>query len=61
MFFGNCSDLVIGEWGVMEILPNPYSQTAYDNGGVEIRALQSMDVAIRHPESFCVMRDILTA
>ena len=45
----------------MEILPNPYSQTAYDNGGVEIRALQSMDVAIRHPESFCVMRDILTA
>ena len=61
MFFGNFSDLVIGEWGVMEILPNPYSQTAYDNGGVEIRALQSMDVAIRHPESFCVMRDILTA
>ena len=61
LFFGNFSDLVIGEWGVVEILPNPYSKTAYDNGGVEIRALQSMDVAVRHPESFCVMRDILTA
>lgn len=61
LFFGNWSDLVIGEWGVVELLPNPYSQTAYDNGGVEIRALQSIDVAVRHPESFCRMSDIVTA
>jgi len=54
IFFGNWSDLVIGEWGVVEILPNPYSAAAYDNGGVEIRALQSLDVAVRHPESFVI-------
>ena len=61
LFFGNWGDLVIGEWGVVELLPNPYSATAYDNGGVEIRALQSIDVAVRHPESFCVISDIVNA
>ena len=51
--------MIVGEWGVIEILPNPYSSTAFDNGGVEVRALQSVDLNIRHPESFCVMRDAL--
>lgn len=60
LFFGNWADLLIGEWGVLEILPNPYSATAYDNGGLEIRALQSVDIAVRHPESFCMMNDIIT-
>lgn len=61
IYFGNWADLIIGEWGVVEILPNPYSDTAYDNGGVELRALQSLDIAVRHPESFCVFSDALTA
>jgi hypothetical protein len=61
MFFGNWADLVVGEWGVVEILPNPYSSTAYDNGGLEIRALQSIDIAVRHAESFCMKSDIITA
>lgn len=59
LFFANWSDLIVGEWGVIEILPNPFSSTAFDNGGVEVRALQSLDLNIRHPESFCVMRDAL--
>lgn len=59
IFFGNWADLLVGEWGVLEILPNPYSAAAYDNGGLEIRALQSVDIAVRHPESFCRMADVL--
>lgn len=61
IYFGNWADLIVGEWGVVEILPNPYSDKAYDNGGIEIRALQSLDIAVRHPESFCVFSDALTA
>lgn len=59
VFFANWADMIIGEWGVLEVLPNPYSTTAYDNGGLEIRVLQSLDINIRHPESFCVMNDAL--
>lgn len=59
-FFGDWSELLIGEWGVLEILPNPYG-AAYQQGGIELRALQSIDVAPRHPVSFAVMSDGLTA
>lgn len=61
VLFGNWSDLLIGEWGVLEILPNPYAAGAYEAGAVQIRALQTVDVAVRHAESFAVMKDALTA
>ena len=60
LFFGNWSDIVIGEWGVLEILANPYSDTAFSRGGVEIRAMETMDIAVRHEESFSYFGDILT-
>ncbi len=60
VIFGNWADLLIGEWGVLEILPNPYASGAYEAGAVQIRAMQTIDVAVRHAESFAVMRDALT-
>lgn len=60
LFFGAWSEVVIGEWGVLEIVPNPYDAAAYKNGGVLLRALQSVDVAIRHAASFATMSDALT-
>jgi HK97 family phage major capsid protein/HK97 family phage prohead protease len=61
VFFGDFSQILLGEWGVLEILPNPYDSTAYKQGGVLIRAMQSVDVAVRHPQAFAVMSDALTA
>lgn len=54
--FGNWSDLIIGEWGAIEILPNPYS-AGYNAGSIDIRALQSVDVKLRHPASFAAITD----
>lgn len=61
VFFGAWSELLIGEWGVMEIVPNPYDAAVYKSGGVLLRVLQSVDVAVRHAASFAVMSDALTA
>ncbi|MGE0105707.1 MAG: phage major capsid protein [Thiomonas sp.] len=61
VLFGNWSDLLIGEWGVLEILPNPYASGVYEAGAVQVRAMQTIDVAVRHAESFVVMKDALTA
>lgn len=58
--FGNWNELIIGEWGVLEILPNPYG-SGYNNGSVDIRALQSVDLGVRHAKSFAAMTDALTA
>lgn len=59
VIFGNWSDLIIGEWGTLEILPNPYG-AGFNSGALDIRAMQTVDVAVRHPESFAAMTDALT-
>jgi len=61
IFFGNWSELLIGEWGVLEIMPNPYDATLFKQGGVLLRAMQSVDIAVRHAASFATMSDALTA
>ena len=60
LFFGAWSELLIGEWGVLEIVPNPYASTVYQSGGVLLRALQSLDIGVRHGASFATMSDALT-
>lgn len=50
MVFGNFSDVVIGEWGVLELAMNPYANFAAAITG--IRAIQTVDVGIRHAASF---------
>lgn len=60
VIYGNWSDLVIAEWGVMEILPNPYG-TGFAAGSIQLRALQSVDINARHVASFAAKTDALTA
>jgi len=53
--------LAFPQWGSpLDILVNPYG-SSYAAGNVEIRAMSSLDIGIRHPESFAVMKDALTA
>lgn len=49
-FFGDWSQLMIGMWGGLDLLVDPY--TASTTGTVRIVALQSMDVAVRHAVAF---------
>ena len=50
MIFGDFSQVVIGEWGMLEIALNPYASfTAAITG---IRAIQSVDIGIRQAAAF---------
>ena len=59
VIFGNFADLVMGLWGGLELMVNPYALAS--SGGVKVHAFQDADVAVRHPESFAAMLDALTA
>lgn len=50
-FFGNWGDLVLGFWSGLDLMVDPYSNST--SGTVRVVALQDVDVACRHPESFC--------
>ena len=55
VFFGNWSELLIGMWGGLDLMVNPYALDT--SGGVRIVALQSTDIAVRHPVSFAFNND----
>jgi len=50
MIFGDFSQVVIGEWGMLEIALNPYASFAAAITG--IRAIQSVDVGVRQAAAF---------
>jgi len=56
--FGNWQELIIGLWGVLDLMVDPYSQST--SGTVRVVALQDVDIAVRHASSFAAMVDALT-
>lgn len=52
IIFGNRSDVLIGMWGVLDVMPDTATKAA--SGGLVLRVFQDVDVAVRHAESFCI-------
>lgn len=59
IIYGNWNDLMIGEWGVIEIIADPFSLKK--QGMIELTSFMMADVAVRRAESFAAMKDALTA
>lgn len=59
--YGDFSDLMIGYWSQVDILPNPYESAAYAKGNVQLRAMMTADVALRHAASFAYTFSTLAA
>ncbi len=55
LYFGNFADLLVGFFGGLDLVVDPY--TASTTGTVRVVALQSMDVAVRHAVSFAKGND----
>jgi len=55
LYFGDFSQLLIGMFGGLDIVVDPY--TASTSGTVRVVALQSCDVAVRHATAFCLGND----
>jgi HK97 family phage major capsid protein len=55
LYFGNFSDCLVGMFGGLDLLVDPY--TASTTGTIRVVALQSVDVAVRHAVSFAYGSD----
>lgn len=54
LILGDWSQVMLGVWSEVDILVNPFAEPAYSRGGVQVRAMATVDVGIRHPEGFVV-------
>ena len=57
VIYGNFADLLVGLFNTFEILVDPY--TDFAKGTTGNRPLQSIDLAVSHPESFAAMQDAI--
>jgi HK97 family phage major capsid protein len=56
MLFGDWSQVVVGEWGVLQIEVNPYAN--FQAGIIGVRALVSVDVGLRYAAAFALASTI---
>jgi HK97 family phage major capsid protein len=57
IIFGNFDDLIIGMWGGVDVILDPYSGST--SGTVRVVLLQDVQIKTRHPVSFAAMVDAL--
>lgn len=60
VIYGNWSDLILAYWSEMDVLTNPFEASAYSKGNVQVRAMLTMDVAVRNAVSFAAIKDVTT-
>lgn len=58
LVFGNWSDLVVGIWGGLDLLVDPYSLAT--SGGYRVVAMLDCDIAVRRVQSFATITDAVT-
>lgn len=61
LIYGDWSELLIGVWSEIDILVNPFESAAYSKGNVAIRAMATVDVAVRHKKAFVSIEDVTTS
>jgi HK97 family phage major capsid protein len=57
LIFGSWDELVVGEWGVLE-LATDQGGTRFNNAQVGIRAMWMVDVMLRYPQAFVVSTNL---
>lgn len=50
LWFGNFADLIIGYFSGLDLMVDPYTHST--SGTIRVVAMQDVDIAVRHPESF---------
>lgn len=59
LIFGNFRDLIIGQWGGLDLIVNEYTKAK--SGMVEMIVHQYLDVALRQAKSFAAVQDIVAS
>lgn len=56
MLFGDFGQLIVAEWGVLEVEVNPFAD--FKAGIIGVRAIASIDIALRYPTAFSAASSI---
>jgi HK97 family phage major capsid protein len=60
LIYGDFSNLFVGNWGILEVDTTNSDGTKFQSGQITVRALQTVDIAVRYPEAFSAIKDMVT-
>ena len=60
VYFGNWEELLIANWGAMQIMASQETSDAFEKNQTWVRILQDVDIGVRHAQSFCLVNDANT-
>ena len=52
LVYADWSELLLGVWSQIDVLVNPFAEAAFTKGNISIRAMATVDCAVRHPAAF---------
>jgi len=58
LILGDFSQVMLGVWSEIDILANAWAEPAYSRGGIQVRAMATVDTAVRHPQGFVVATEV---
>lgn len=58
ILYGVWSDLIVGYWSSVDIVLNPYHADVASKGGALLHAFLDADIAVRHADSFAIVKDV---
>ena len=58
IILGDFSEMIVGQWGGIDVLANQYAEGPYSRGAVQVRILTTLDMIPRRPEAFTIIDDV---
>lgn len=57
---GYWNQVYLGQWGVLDMMANPYGDTDFVKGAIKIRIMLTMDVLVARAKAFAAITDMIT-
>lgn len=57
---GYWNQVYLGQWGVLDMMANPYGDTDFVKGAIKIRIMLTMDVLVSRAKAFAAITDMIT-
>lgn len=58
MIVGDFSEMIVGTWGSVDVVTNPFAEGPFSRGAVQVRILTTCDMVPRREDAFTVIDDI---
>jgi HK97 family phage major capsid protein len=57
---GYWNQVYLGQWGVLDIMANPYGDTDFVKGAIKIRIMMTIDILVARAKAFAAITDMIT-